>query len=69
MPTVGHDINGPSLILAPQWLEKPLGKYYLYFAGHRGTRIRLAYADNLTGPWKVVETGGSAATRNPAMSS
>jgi hypothetical protein len=57
MPTVGNDINGPSLIVAPKWLEKPLGKYYLYFAGHQGTRIRLAYADNLTGPWKVVEAG------------
>ena len=57
MPTVGNDINGPSLIAAPKWLEKPLGKYYLYFAGHAGKRIRLAYADNLTGPWKVVEAG------------
>ena len=47
MPTVGNDINGPSLIMAPRWLEKPLGRYYLYFAGHRGTYIRLAYADRL----------------------
>ncbi|MEO8027064.1 MAG: hypothetical protein ABI823_11345 [Bryobacteraceae bacterium] len=53
MPTVGDDINGPSLALAPKWLEHPLGRYYLYFAGHRGTSIRLAYADHLAGPWKV----------------
>jgi hypothetical protein len=57
MPTVGDDINGPSLVLAPQWLEKPLGRYYLYFAGHRGTYIRLAYADQLKGPWKIYEPG------------
>jgi hypothetical protein len=53
MPTVGNDINGPSLVLAPKWLERPLGRYYLYFAGHRGTSIRLAYADSLAGPWKI----------------
>jgi len=50
MPTVGDDINGPSLVMAPPWLEHPLGRYYLYFAGHRGTYIRLAYADALAGP-------------------
>jgi hypothetical protein len=55
MPTVGNDINGPSLVMAPKWLEHPLGRYYLYFAGHRGTTIRLAYADNLAGPWKIRE--------------
>jgi hypothetical protein len=57
MPTVGDDINGPSLVLAPKWLEKPLGRYYLYFAGHRGTYIRLAYANQLAGPWKIYEPG------------
>jgi hypothetical protein len=57
MPTVGNDINGPSLIMVPRWLEKPLGRYYLYFAGHRGTYIRLAYVDRLAGPWKIYESG------------
>lgn len=57
MPTVGNDINGPSLVMAPKWLERPLGRYYLYFAGHRGTTIRLAYADSLAGPWKIYEPG------------
>lgn len=36
---VGRNINGPSLILAPPWLEEPLGKYYLYFAHHHGRFI------------------------------
>ena len=53
----GENINGPSLIRVPEWLPKPLGKYYLYFADHHGTYIRLAYADQLSGPWKVYEPG------------
>ncbi len=53
----GHNINGPALIRVPEWLPKPLGKYYLYFAHHGGTYIRLAYADRIEGPWKVHEPG------------
>ena len=49
----GANINGPSLIRAPDWVEKPLGRYYLYFAHHNGKYIRLAYADALEGPWKI----------------
>ena len=41
------NINGPSLVRVPEWVENPLGKYYLYFAHHRGAYIRLAYADAL----------------------
>lgn len=47
------NVNGPSLIRVPDWLENPLGKYYLYFAHHKGEFLRLAYADTLTGPWKM----------------
>jgi hypothetical protein len=53
----GANINGPSLIRVPGWVEKPLGKYYLYFAHHQGKYIRLAYADKLPGPWKIHEGG------------
>ena len=28
----GDNINGPSLIKVPDWVENKLGKYYLYFA-------------------------------------
>lgn len=52
----GTNINGPSLIRVPDWVEKPLGKYYLYFAHHQGSFIRMAYADELTGPWTVKST-------------
>lgn len=56
-PSIGTNINGPSLIRVPPWVEKPLGAYYLYFADHRGTYIRLAYADRLEGPWKIYRPG------------
>jgi len=54
---MGTNIQGPSLIKVPEWIENPLGKYYLYFADHRGLYIRLAYADELAGPWTMHEPG------------
>ena len=48
----GASINGPSMIRVPDWVQKPLGKYYLYFAHHAGKYLRLAYADQPEGPWK-----------------
>ncbi|HEY66379.1 MAG TPA: hypothetical protein G4O02_17650 [Caldilineae bacterium] len=59
-PDIGSlegNINGPSLIRVPDWLPNPLGRYYLYFAHHKGKYIRLAYADRLEGPWTVYEPG------------
>jgi hypothetical protein len=53
----GQNINGPSLIRVPEWLPGRLGTYYLYFAHHGGTYIRLAYADRLEGPWRIHEPG------------
>jgi hypothetical protein len=55
--TLGNNINGPSLIRTPDWVKHPLGRYYLYFAHHRGKFIRLAYSDELRGPWHVYEPG------------
>jgi hypothetical protein len=54
---VGHNINGPSLIRVPDWVSNPLGRYYLYFAHHQGTFIRMAYADALQGPWRIHKGG------------
>jgi hypothetical protein len=56
-PSIGTNINGPTLIRVPKWVEKPLGAYYLYFADHNGKYLRLAYADRLEGPWKVYVPG------------
>ena len=55
--TLGENINGPSLLRVPSWVQRPLGRYYLYFAHHGGKFIRLAYALRLSGPWKVHEPG------------
>ena len=56
-PSIGANIQGPSLIRVPEWVENPLGRYYLYFADHKGSYIRLAYADDLLGPWRVHAPG------------
>jgi hypothetical protein len=56
-PSLGGNVNGPTVIRVPDWIDRPLGRYYMYFANHMGTFIRLAYADAVTGPWKVYEPG------------
>lgn len=52
-PPMQQNINGPSLIRVPDWVPHPLGRYYLYFAHHAGDHIRLAWADELCGPWRI----------------
>jgi hypothetical protein len=54
---MGDNINGPSLIKVPEWVRNPLGRYYLYFAHHQGTYIRMAFSDHLEGPWKIHTPG------------
>jgi hypothetical protein len=54
---MGSNINGPSLIRVPDWVPAPLGRYYLYFADHNGSYIRLAVADRIEGPWRTHEPG------------
>jgi len=56
-PSLGGNVNGPTVIRVPDWIERPLGRYYMYFANHMGETIRLAYADELTGPWHMYEPG------------
>lgn len=56
-PGIGVNIQGPSLIRVPDWIGDRLGSYYLYFADHKGSYIRLAYADELAGPWRVHPPG------------
>ena len=56
-PSIGTNIQGPSLIRVPEWIANPLGRYYLYFADHKGRHIRLAYADALAGPWRIYVPG------------
>lgn len=56
-PSIGTNIQGPSVIRTPDWLPSPLGRYLLYFADHKGGHIRLAYADEVAGPWTVHPPG------------
>lgn len=56
-PSLGGNVNGPTVIRVPDWVQRPLGRYYIYFANHMGTFIRLAYADAIEGPWKIYEPG------------
>ena len=56
-PSLGGNVNGPAVIRVPDWVERPLGRYYMYFANHMGTFVRLAYADSIEGPWKIHEPG------------
>ena len=56
-PSLGGNVNGPSLVRAPSWVSEPLGRYYLYFAHYKGSFIRLAYADQLDGLWSIYEPG------------
>jgi len=55
--SLGGNVNGPTVIRVPDWVDRPLGRYYMYFANHMGDFIRLAYADALTGPWTIHEPG------------
>jgi len=34
---IGANIQGPSLIRVPDWVPNPIGRYYLYFADHKGS--------------------------------
>jgi hypothetical protein len=56
-PSLGDNINGPSIVRVPDWIERPLGRYYMYFGHHMGAFIRLAYADRIEGPWRIHEPG------------
>jgi hypothetical protein len=53
---MGDNINGPAIIAMPDWAPG-LGRYHLYFSDHKGTYIRLAYADDLLGPWTIHSPG------------
>ncbi|HUS52832.1 MAG TPA: hypothetical protein VMY41_02365 [Thermohalobaculum sp.] len=64
-PSLGDNINGPSLIRVPEWIVSPLARYYLYFAHHEGKSIRLAYADTLTGPWRIHRPGAIRLDQTP----
>lgn len=65
---VGENINGPSVIKVPKWIENPLGKFYMYFAHHHGKYIRMAYSDTPEGPWTIYEPGVLHLSNTAALS-
>lgn len=67
-PGISNNICMPAVIRVPSWLPNPLGKYYMYFAAHDGHYIRLAYADNLDGPWTNYTPGTLKDTEVPPFS-
>ncbi|MGR3614813.1 MAG: hypothetical protein ACU0BB_02065 [Paracoccaceae bacterium] len=64
-PAIGHNINGPALIKAPEWLPDRRGRFYLYFAHHLGDHIRLAIADDVRGPWAIHAPGALRLDQTP----
>ena len=54
---MGDNINGPSIIQMPKWAKKKLGAYHLYFSDHKGSYIRLAFSESITGPWYIYSLG------------
>mgnify|MGYP005721754761 FL=1 len=42
-PSIGENIQGPSLIKVPDWLPNKMGNYYLYFADHKGRYLSLIH--------------------------
>ncbi|RWB70643.1 MULTISPECIES: sulfotransferase [unclassified Mesorhizobium] len=63
----GANICGPSLMKVPEWVRGRLGAYYLYFAHHNGSYIRLAYADALQGPWRIHPGGALSLAECPFL--
>lgn len=61
------NVNGPSLIKVPDWIRDPKGKFYLYFAHHGGEYIRLAYSDDVEGPWTLYQPGTLHLDQTPAF--
>ena len=47
------NINGPICFKVPEWINKPLGKYYLIFSDHKGEFLRLAYTNKIYSKWKI----------------
>ncbi len=59
-----EELEHPGFIRMEGLVEKPLGKYYLYYAPHKHEGIGLVYSDNIQGPWKEYE--GNPVLKGPA---
>ena len=49
------NLNGPSVVSVPDWVQDPMGKYYMYFSDHKGKFIDFSYSDKPDGPFTVAQ--------------
>lgn len=62
MPVADANMNGPSLVRIPDWLPHSeridsSANYYLYFASHWGVHIKMAWSENIDGPYTIYNPG------------
>lgn len=60
--TSASSATGASVIRVPDWIpdgEKthPGAKYYMYYSGHHGTKIKMAWSASITGQWHIFNDG------------
>ncbi len=64
----GNNINGPSMVRIPNFIatrNRPdrNARYYLYFAHHAGSYIRMAYSRDAFGPFTLYRADASVGSR------
>jgi hypothetical protein len=47
------NICNPCIVKVPEWVRDPIGKYYLYYADHRGKFIKFAFSNSIFNNWKI----------------
>ena len=57
VPGGSTNICNPCFLEVPSWVKNKLGKYYMYFADHRGEYIKMAYSNDLSSGWKFKKGG------------
>ncbi len=58
----GASHTGACVIRVPDWIPHserahPSAKYYMYFSGHHGSNIRMAWSPSITGQWHLFNDG------------
>jgi len=60
----GSSNTGPCVIRVPDWIPESekthaSANYYMYFSAHHGPRIRMAWAESITGEWRLFNDGNA----------
>ncbi|QDU75841.1 hypothetical protein Pan97_28830 [Bremerella volcania] len=59
------ELERASLVKMEGRVDKPLGKYYLYYSPHKHVGVSLAYSDSIEGPW--IEYQGNPIVQDAAI--